>query len=152
MHTLTSKRVVKFSRDFGFSDLLRSSNDASLGYKPKHDLVGKGVQRMTDTDYVQIVTATETREAGVELGKSATKMKLAASAQVYGPILSTTWHLGEVVEAEEWKLTLKTTTDRADDLISYVAANHPWQNPEITVTPFAAGTDAYREWLDRVTK
>ena len=77
---------------------------------------------------------------------------IAASAQVSGPVLSVTWHLGEVVEAEEWKLILTTITDRADDLISYVVANHPWQNPEISVTPFTAGTGPYREWLDRVTK
>ena len=107
---------------------------------------------MTDTGYVQIVTATESREAGIRLGASATNMKLAASAQVSGPVLSMAWHLGEVVEAEEWKLTLKTTTDRTDDLISHVVTNHPWQNPEISVTPFTAGTEPYREWLDRVTK
>jgi periplasmic divalent cation tolerance protein len=103
------------------------------------------------TEYVQVSTATETRAAAVELGRSATAGRLAASAQVVGPVLSVAWHLGELVEAEEWQLLLKTSVDRLAALCGHLVDNHPWQNPEVSVTPIDPGTDGYRDWLDRAT-
>jgi periplasmic divalent cation tolerance protein len=84
-------------------------------------------------------------------GSLGTTGKLAASAQVAGPVLSMAWHLGDLVEAEEWQLILKTPTDRVEDLVRHLVDTHPWKNPEVSVTPFEAGTDAYRVWLDQVT-
>jgi len=104
------------------------------------------------TDYAQVTTATETREAAVELGRLAVTNRLAASAQVVGPMLSVAWHLDELVEAEEWQLALKTPLDRVSNLATYIVDNHPWKNPEVSVTPFNPGTDDYRSWLDRVTR
>jgi periplasmic divalent cation tolerance protein len=103
------------------------------------------------TEYAQVSTATETRAAAIELARSATAGRLAAGAQVVGPVLSVAWHRGELVEAEEWQLVLKTSMSRVAALCGHLVDNHPWQNPEVSVTPLDPGTDAYRNWLDRAS-
>ena len=64
------------------------------------------------TDFVQVSTATETREQAVLLAESVVRARLAAGAQVVGPVTSVFWHLGEFGTGEEWQLLLKTTAER----------------------------------------
>ena len=45
--------------------------------------------------YMQVSTTAGTREAATELAGSAVMAGLAAGAQVYGPVTSVFWHLGE---------------------------------------------------------
>jgi periplasmic divalent cation tolerance protein len=54
------------------------------------------------TGVFQVTTATEHREAAVSLAGEAVRQRLAASAQVMGPITSVFWHLGEFGTGEEW--------------------------------------------------
>lgn len=99
------------------------------------------------TDHLQVSTATETREQAIELARGAVKAKLAAGAQVIGPVTSVFVHLGEFGQSEEWQLTLKTTTDRYDDLQAFLLKNHPWQNPEIGALPILRGAPGYLRWI-----
>jgi periplasmic divalent cation tolerance protein len=103
------------------------------------------------SDYLQVSTTTESREAAVTLARSEVGAKLAASAQVFGPVTSVFWHLGELGEGEEWQVLLKTTVDRYADLEAHLIENHPWQNPEITAVPLVAGSASYFAWLRRTT-
>ncbi|WP_323138531.1 divalent cation tolerance protein CutA [Streptomyces sp. NBC_01571] len=57
------------------------------------------------TTYVQVSTATATRDDAVESAQGAVKERLAAGSQIAGPVLSVHWHLGEFGEGEEWRLT-----------------------------------------------
>lgn len=99
------------------------------------------------TDFVQVTTATETREEAVRLGKSCVSARLAAGAQIVGPVGSIFVHLGEFGEGEEWQLILKTTLDRFPDLESHIVAEHSWQKPEVVAVPFAAVSKPYGEWI-----
>lgn len=99
------------------------------------------------TDYVQVSTATETRDQAVELARSAVRTRLAAGAQIMGPITSVFWHLGEFGEGEEWKLLLQTTTERYPALERLLLENHPWDNPELCAVPISAGADACLRWI-----
>jgi periplasmic divalent cation tolerance protein len=87
------------------------------------------------TDYVQVSTATPAREEAVSLAQGAVKARLAAGAQIIGPVTSVFWHLGEFGEGEEWKLLLTTTKERYPELESYLLGAHPWDNPELIATP-----------------
>ena len=59
-------------------------------------------------DYLLVMTAAGDRETASLLASSAVKARLAASAQVQGPVSSFFWHLGEAGEGEEWQVTFKT--------------------------------------------
>jgi len=73
--------------------------------------------------------------------------RLAAGAQIVGPVISTFWHLGGFGTGEEWRLTFTTRADRYADLEAHLWAHHPWQNPEVIAVPIVAGAAAYLEWI-----
>jgi periplasmic divalent cation tolerance protein len=103
-------------------------------------------------DYLQVSTVADSRETAARLARSAVAAKLAASAQVYGPVTSIFWHRGELGEGEEWQVILKTTVAWYPELEAHLLAQHPWENPEVTAVPLVAGSAAYRSWLERTVK
>ncbi|MFI7345298.1 divalent-cation tolerance protein CutA [Streptomyces sp. NPDC049936] len=103
------------------------------------------------TDHVQVSTATETHDQAVALARSAVQAKLAAGAQIVGPVTSVFWHAGEFGTNEEYQLLLKTAAARYPELEAHLVENHPWTNPEVVAVPLAAGAAPYLEWIDRTT-
>ncbi|MDX3006753.1 divalent cation tolerance protein CutA [Kribbella solani] len=101
--------------------------------------------------YLQVLTATPTREDATRLAGSAVAAGLAAGAQVVGPVVSVYWHAGEYGEGEEWQVLLKTTEARYADLEAHLRERHPWDNPELGAVPITHGAAGYFEWLDRAT-
>ena len=68
---------------------------------------------------------------------------------MHGPVVSVFWHLGELGEGQEWYVVLKTTAARYAELEAHLLAAHPWDNPEISAVPLAAGSASYFAWLER---
>ncbi|MER5304895.1 divalent-cation tolerance protein CutA [Streptomyces lasiicapitis] len=99
------------------------------------------------TDFVQVSTATESRGQAVELARTAVRDRLAAGAQVVGPVTSVFWHNGEFGTGEEWQLLLKTTTDRYPQLEKHLVDHHPWTNPEVCATPITSGAERCLQWI-----
>jgi periplasmic divalent cation tolerance protein len=95
--------------------------------------------------------AAPSREAGIEIARGAVEARLAAGAQVVGPVTSVFWHKGEFGTGEERQAVLKTTADRYQELEDHIVARHEWTNPEITAVPFVAGLSPYLEWIERTT-
>ena len=100
-------------------------------------------------DYLQVSTVAGDRETAAKLASAAIAAKLAAGAQVYGPVASYFWHLGESGVGEEWQVTLKTRADRYADLEALLLREHNWDNPEVSAVPLVNGTTAYFAWIDR---
>jgi len=111
---------------------------------------GSGYARAV-SDYLQVSTTTASRDTALALAQSAVESKLAASAQVHGPLTSVFWHQGELGTGEEWQVFLRTTADRYPQLEQHLIANHPWENPEVTATVIAAGSTPYLDWVRRAT-
>lgn len=103
------------------------------------------------TQVWQVQVAAPSKEAGIELARGAVEARLAAGAQVAGPVTSVFWHQGEFGTGDEWQVILKTTADRYQDLEEHIVARHEWTNPEITAVPFVAGLAPYLEWVERTT-
>jgi periplasmic divalent cation tolerance protein len=102
-------------------------------------------------NYLQVSTTAEDRENAERLAKSAVEARLAACAQVFGPVTSVYWHLGEPGQGEEWQVTFKTTVERYAELEAHLREHHSWDNPEVTAIPLAAGSRGYLDWLHRTT-
>ena len=101
---------------------------------------------------LQVSTTTAERADAVRLARSAVEARLAASAQIIGPVTSVFWHLGQLGEGEEWQVYLKTTTARYPDLEAHLMREHPWNNPEITATELVQASPGYLEWLVNVVE
>jgi periplasmic divalent cation tolerance protein len=98
------------------------------------------------TGLIQVTTATEHREAAVALAGEAVRLRLAASAQINGPVTTVFWHLGEYGTGEEWQATLTTTANRYAELEGFILARHPWKNPQVTAVEVVAASAACVEW------
>ena len=73
--------------------------------------------------------------------------RLIACGQRVGPVMSRySWH-GAVESSEEWIVLLKTTAARADLVVDAIVAAHPYEEPEVLVTPIVGGSHSYLEWI-----
>ncbi|MGH3648141.1 MAG: divalent-cation tolerance protein CutA [Micromonosporaceae bacterium] len=102
--------------------------------------------------FIQVSTATESRAAAEKLARSVVEARLAAGAQIIGPVVSAYWHLGEFGTGEEWQLLLKTRDDRYAALEAHLVEHHPWKNPEISAVPIVSGSESYLGWIRRNTE
>ncbi|WP_233359024.1 divalent-cation tolerance protein CutA [Thermomonospora amylolytica] len=76
--------------------------------------------------------------------------RLAASGQIFGPVIGAWWHAGEYGEGEEWVVLMKTSAARYPELERHLLEAHPWDNPEITTYPIG-GPTPYLEWITKST-
>ncbi|MCN0180785.1 divalent-cation tolerance protein CutA [Salinispora arenicola] len=101
------------------------------------------------SDYVQVSTAAPSRDVAVELAQQAVGRRLAAGAQIVGPVTSVFWHLGEQGMGEEWQVLLYTTLARYPDLEACLHQAHPWTSPQVTAVPVVKGATGYLNWVSR---
>jgi periplasmic divalent cation tolerance protein len=100
------------------------------------------------TGCCQVTTTVDSREAADRLAALLVEARLAACAQVSGPISSTYRWQGRIETATEWACVLKTTVARLPALEARIRAEHPYQVPEIVAVPIVAGDPAYLAWID----
>lgn len=106
---------------------------------------------MTGSDYCQVVTVTDSRDEAERLARGAVTARLAACAQIVGPITSVFWWEGAVDTADEWQVLFKTPTRAYAELEQYISSAHSYDVPEILSLPVAAGHRPYLDWLDAET-
>jgi periplasmic divalent cation tolerance protein len=98
-------------------------------------------------DAYHVLATTDSRDEADRLGRLAVVGRLAACAQVAGPVTSTYRWQGAVETATEWHVWMKTTEARLESLIELIRSNHTYDVPEIIATPITAGNPAYLEWV-----
>ncbi|MFF4171917.1 divalent-cation tolerance protein CutA [Streptomyces sp. NPDC001744] len=95
-----------------------------------------------------VLTTTDSREKAEALARGAVEARLAACAQVSGPVTSV-YHWKRAVEtAEEWQVVLKTTGARYEALEAHLLAAHDYETPEVLATPVVRASAAYLAWLE----
>ncbi|GAB3742084.1 divalent-cation tolerance protein CutA [Nocardiopsis nanhaiensis] len=101
---------------------------------------------------VRVETTVDSREGAEEVAASVIGSRLAACAQVSGPITSFYRWEGETQSDEEWMVVIKTAADRLDDLVSHVVEVHPYDVPEVVAVPVAGGNPGYLDWVRDETR
>jgi periplasmic divalent cation tolerance protein len=104
------------------------------------------------TEFIQVVTTTETKDQAQRIAQAVVEKRLAACAQIVGPISSTYWWKGKVESADEWMCLMKTRNDLFADLERAIREIHPYEVPEIMAVPIVAGSASYMNWLDNELK
>ncbi len=102
--------------------------------------------------YLQVQTTTDSRAEAIELGHDAVAARLAACAQVSGPLASTYWWEEGLERAEEWQLVLKLPAHRYQALADFLTERHSYDEPEIIATAIVAGSPTYLGWIDEETQ
>ena len=98
-------------------------------------------------EYLQVFTTLEKREDAGRIAKDIVEKRLAACAQIIGPIMSSYWWEGKVETAEEWLCLMKTKKNLYHRLEEALKAIHPYDVPEIVAVPIVAGHADYLNWL-----
>ena len=101
------------------------------------------------TDAIQVVTTTATKSDAQAIATAVVGKRLAACAQVIGPITSTYWWQGNIETAEEWLCVMKSRQDLYPALERAIREVHPYEVPEILAVPVVQGSQDYLEWMDR---
>jgi periplasmic divalent cation tolerance protein len=102
--------------------------------------------------FLQVQTTTDSRTEAMELARAAVESRLAACAQVAGPVTSTYWWDEGVERAEEWLIMLKLPADRYEELAALLTERHSYDEPEIVATPIVAGSETYLTWIKDETR
>jgi periplasmic divalent cation tolerance protein len=100
-------------------------------------------------NFIQIATTTATRDEAQQIARMLVDAKLAACAQIVGPVTSIYHWQGKVEEGDEWVCTLKTREDLFAKVETAIREVHSYQCPEIMATPIVAVSDTYLAWLER---
>jgi periplasmic divalent cation tolerance protein len=105
-----------------------------------------------EVQFLQVQTTTDSRAEAMELSRAAVESRLAACAQVAGPVASMYWWDGALERAEEWLVLLKLPVDRYDELAAFLAERHSYDEPEIVATPIVAGSESFLRWVRDETR
>ena len=103
-------------------------------------------------EFLQVQTTTDSRLEAMELARVAVEARLAACAQVTGPMTSTYWWDDGIERAEEWLIMLKLPADRFDELAALLTERHSYDEPEIIALPILRGSPAYLDWISEETR
>lgn len=101
--------------------------------------------------FVIVQTTVDSEARAAELAGKIVEERWAACVQRM-PVRSVYRWKGAVESAEEWLLAAKTRSSLASGLTAFIRQNHPYEVPEILVTPIEGGHSAYLDWLIAETR
>jgi periplasmic divalent cation tolerance protein len=100
------------------------------------------------SDYVEVITTTETQDDARRIARALVESRLAACVQIRGPIESTYRWKGAIETAEEWQCVAKTRGELFAQVEGTIARLHTYEVPEILAVPIVEASRSYAEWLD----
>ena len=101
------------------------------------------------TGCCQVTTTLPDQTAAERLAGMLVEERLAACAQVLGPVSSAYHWQGTIEHATEYYCHLKTTVARASALQARIRELHPYEVPEIVAVPITAGDSDYLRWIEQ---
>ena len=100
-------------------------------------------------EHIQVFTTTNKKDNALEIARDLVEKRLAACAQVVGPIQSVYRWKGKIEEEEEWLCILKSSYDCYEKVEKRLKDIHPYEEPEILALSVIKGSRTYLAWLDQ---
>jgi len=107
---------------------------------------------MSVPEFVVVLVTTANAEEGARLGRTLVEERLAACANVIGPMRSIYRWQGALEDAEEYLVLLKARGADVAAVEARVQALHSYDVPEVLALPVTAGSASYLAWLADATK
>ncbi|KAM6900891.1 protein CutA homolog isoform 2-T2 [Lycodopsis pacificus] len=89
-----------------------------------------------------------TEEAAKDIGRAIMERRLAASINILSRTSTMYYWKGEIQDASEVLMLVKTKTSRIQQVVDFVRSLHPYANPEVLSFPVEDGSLAYMKWMD----
>ena len=104
------------------------------------------------SEFIQITTTTDTEELAMQIAAKLVEKKIAACAQVSGPITSIYEWKGKIENTREWYCVIKTRKNLYQEVEEAIKALHPYEVPEIIALPILEGNKDYLDWITHVVR
>lgn len=99
-------------------------------------------------EYIQISTTFDDPSSAQNLATQLVETRLAACAQLEGPITSVYRWKAKIESEEEWRLVIKTRCSLFADVAATIAKMHKYDVPQIVATALVDISPAYAEWMN----
>ena len=96
-----------------------------------------------------VLTTAGAREEAEKIARALVERRLAACANIVGPIHSVYRWLGKVEDADEYLLIIKTTAKLFDSVAGVIRELHSYELPECIQLPIEGGSAEYLEWIEQ---
>ena len=100
------------------------------------------------TDARIVLTTTGSAEEARKLSRSIVERRLAACVNIVPQIHSVYRWKGQVEEATEWLLIIKTQAAAFERLRDAIKELHSYEVPECVMLEIAAGSKPYLDWIN----
>jgi periplasmic divalent cation tolerance protein len=117
----------------------------SIALDSFHPAAGK--ERISMAEIITITTTADNRETLEQIGRVLVEERLAACAQIMGPIKSIYHWKGDIEEAEEWLCIIKTRSSLYKEVEKAIKDAHPYELPEIVAFKADNGLPGYLSWV-----
>jgi periplasmic divalent cation tolerance protein len=104
-----------------------------------------------ENDTLLVFTNLPDRDAALGLARALVERRLAACVNVLGGCTSVYRWQGDVEEAAEVPVLLKTRAARYPELEAAIRELHPYELPEIVAVPVVRGLPEYLDWVAEET-
>jgi periplasmic divalent cation tolerance protein len=102
-------------------------------------------------DAIVVLVTTASAADATRIAEALVSEELAACVNLVGPIQSIYRWEGTVQHDTEQLLLIKTRRVHFDSLEERVRQLHPYAVPEVIALEISAGSEAYLQWIDRMT-
>lgn len=99
--------------------------------------------------YYLVYTTTANTDEARKIGRELVERRLVACANIVSKIGSIYWWKGEICEAEEALIFLKTTSERVEEVIKAIKELHSYQVPAIEAVEISKGEPDYLKWIEK---
>ncbi|GLZ36456.1 divalent-cation tolerance protein CutA [Actinokineospora sp. NBRC 105648] len=103
------------------------------------------------TRCLQVVTTTDSAEEAERLAHGIVAEHLGACVHITAVTSVYRWQ-GEVEQAPEWRLAVKTAADRLDALVAHIRERHSYDLPQVVAVEIAGGSAEYLDWVVAETR
>src|SRR5512146_3096610 len=100
------------------------------------------------SDKKLVITTTGSREEAEKIAHALVERRLAACANIVGPIHSIYRWQGKVESADEHLLIIKTTAAMFDGVRKAIRELHSYELPECIQLPIEGGSAEYLRWIE----
>jgi len=96
---------------------------------------------------ILVTTTFSKKEDALALAKTLLGKRLIACAQLSSPVESLYWWKDTIEQEVEYKLSVKSVEYLMENLMNEIKNRHPYDVPEIVVTPVIRVNAEYKKWL-----
>ena len=101
------------------------------------------------TDKIVVFSTCDSEEQAGQIARALVEQRLAACVNILPGARSIYRWKGEIEDAAEWMLIIKSRRDLMEQLRAAIGKLHSYEVPELLAVPVVDGSESYLAWVDR---